>query len=180
MNYASAVWEFSELNDPQVFQNRVQRYFLGVNKFTPTATTRIEFNWLDPKYQRWVEILRYKHRLAKMKDTRLPVRVYKWDKSLRVEAWSNQVAYILSYCNMEDCMNLHTTCDLDVAKARLLKLNQNQWWIDSSISGTPIHPGPLCFIFTSPCPVSSHSDSHSLACPPPGRKITVLHIVVAL
>ena len=80
MNYARAVWGFGEMNDPQVFQNRIQRYFLGMNKFTPMAATRIEFNWLDPRYQRWVEMLRYKNRLAEMNRNRLPVKVFMWDR----------------------------------------------------------------------------------------------------
>ena len=43
MNYGAAVWGFNEQNDPQVSQNWIQRFYLGVNKYTPTTATRIEF-----------------------------------------------------------------------------------------------------------------------------------------
>ena len=33
---------------------------------------------------------------------------------------------------MEECMDVNTTCDLDVATARLLRLNQNKWWLEAS------------------------------------------------
>ncbi len=33
---------------------------------------------------------------------------------------------------MEEGMNFDHMCDRDVAKARLLRLNQNQWWVEAS------------------------------------------------
>ena len=76
MNYGAAVWGYAEQNDPQVLHNRIQRYYLGVNKYTPTAATRIKFDWLDPKYQSWIDMIRYWNRLLKMKDDRIPVKIY--------------------------------------------------------------------------------------------------------
>ena len=81
MNYGSAVWGFKEARESQVLQNRVGHFYFGVNKFTPVATTSLELDWLDPKFTRWLEILRYKNQLLKMKDTHLPVKVYKWENS---------------------------------------------------------------------------------------------------
>ena len=46
-NYGSAICGFKESHDAQVLQNRVARYYLGVNKFTPVAATSIELDWLD-------------------------------------------------------------------------------------------------------------------------------------
>ena len=93
---------------------------------------RIEFDWLDPKYQIWVEIIQYKNCLANMKPSCLPVKVYAWDRLLRVEGCHSQVQHILFYSNMEECIDSAVTCDLDVLKARLLKLNRNKWWIEVS------------------------------------------------
>ena len=36
MNYAAGVWGYTELNEPQALLNRILRFYLGVNKFTPT------------------------------------------------------------------------------------------------------------------------------------------------
>ena len=53
MNYAAGVWGFEEFTEPQVLQNCIPRFYLGVSKFTPNAATKIEMDWLDPRYQRW-------------------------------------------------------------------------------------------------------------------------------
>ncbi len=79
-NCGCAVWGFHEANDPQVLQNRVCRYYLGVHKFTLVAATQIIMDWPDMKTLRWVEILRYKNRLCDMNPDRLPVKLYKLEK----------------------------------------------------------------------------------------------------
>ena len=132
MNYAAAVWGYCEQNDPQVLHNRIQRYYLGVNKYTPTAATRIEFDWLDPKYQRWMDMVRYWNRLLKMKADRIPVKVYKWDLSLKQNCWVSQVKQILQYCDMYECMRQNIPCDLEVLEARLKVLNRNKWWLEAN------------------------------------------------
>ncbi len=72
MNYSSAIWGFAEQHKPQVLQNRVSRFQLGVNRYTAVAATSTEMDWLDPRFQRWLEILQYKKRLSKMDKDRLP------------------------------------------------------------------------------------------------------------
>ena len=57
-------------------------------------------------------MLRYKNRLAKMDEDRLPVRVYKWMKSLKVDGWAKNVNFILEHANMSDCSELENSCDL--------------------------------------------------------------------
>ena len=47
MNYASACWGYAEQSESQVLVNRIQRFYLGVNIFTPNAVVHIEFDWLD-------------------------------------------------------------------------------------------------------------------------------------
>ena len=48
-NDGAAVWGFYEANEPQVLQNRVCRYYLGVHKFTPVTATQILLDWPDMK-----------------------------------------------------------------------------------------------------------------------------------
>ena len=82
VHYGAAIWGFAEANDPQVLQNRVSRFYLGVHKFTPVAATQIIMDWLDMKYLRWCEIVRYRNRLNEMDSDHLPVKLYKLEKSL--------------------------------------------------------------------------------------------------
>ena len=131
MNYSSAVWGYKEFHDAQVLKNRVGRFYLGVNKFTPVAATSLELDWLDPKFVRWLEILRYKNRLAKMEPNRLPVKVYKWEESLNIMGWVKDLKHILEYCNMSECSEMTATCDLDVAEARLKRINRDKWWLEA-------------------------------------------------
>ena len=95
MNYGSAVWGFKEVREAQVLQNRVGHFYLGVNKFTPVVATSLELDWLDPKFTRWLDILRYKNCLVKMKATRLPVKVYNWENSLKIKGWVLDLKHIL-------------------------------------------------------------------------------------
>ena len=132
MNYAAAVWGYAEQNEPHVLQNCVQRYYLGVNKYTPKFATRLEFEWLDPKFQRWIEIARYWNHLVDMKKDRLPVKVLNWDKSLGLNTWYSQLKHILHYSNMDECLHTCSKCDLEVLKARLTVLNKYQWWLEAN------------------------------------------------
>ncbi len=40
------------------------------------------------------------------------------------------VRFILNYCNMSEYGDLSTTCDLDVAEARLKRVNRDKWWLE--------------------------------------------------
>ena len=131
-NYGAGVCGFQEANDPQVMQNRVCHYYLGVHKFTPVAATKIIMDWPDMKSLRWVEILRYRNRLSEMDSQKLPVKLYHLEKSLKIKGWVQNVESILQYCNMSKCFPLDARCDLDVAQARLHKLNREKWWVEAS------------------------------------------------
>ena len=101
LNYGSAVWGFSDFSCTQVLQNRVKRFYMGVNGFAPNSRISIEFDWLDCKNSRWLEMLRYMNWLAKMKEHRWPHIVHKWDLSLRTDGWADQVSHILQYLSLD-------------------------------------------------------------------------------
>ena len=44
MNYAAGVWGYIEQNEPQVLLNRILRFYLGVNKFTPIQ--QLSWKWI--------------------------------------------------------------------------------------------------------------------------------------
>ena len=55
LNYASGVWGYQEQAEPQILQNRICRFYLGVNTFTPNAmsisslVTALGVNLFTPK-----------------------------------------------------------------------------------------------------------------------------------
>ena len=129
--YGSAVWGFQEQHEPQILQNRVGRFFLGVNKFTPVAATSIELDWMNPRFSRWIEMVRYRNRLVNMDPCRLPVRIYNWEKSLNHKGWVKDVQFIMQYCNLEYDVELTNECDLDMLSTKLLKMNRDKWWVEA-------------------------------------------------
>ena len=81
MNYSSGVWGYDNYTKPQVLQNRLFRFCLGVNRFAPVAATKIDMDWLDCRDARWLEMLRLFNRINIMPDDRLPKIIYKWDRN---------------------------------------------------------------------------------------------------
>ena len=105
---------------------------MGCHKFAPTPAVQIETDWLCTKFQRWVEMVRFRNRLASMEETRLPRIIYDWDKSLKTNAWASSVDLILQYVNMLNEGEELVHVDLDAVKARLIRLNREKWWISVS------------------------------------------------
>ena len=72
VNYGAGVWGFDLFTAPQVLQNRIKRYYLGVHRYSANASTSMEMNILSIRYSRWLEVLRYFNRLMTLDDHRLP------------------------------------------------------------------------------------------------------------
>ena len=105
LNYCSAVWGFNEQQAPQVLQNRIQRFFLGVNAFTPVSALHHEFDWLSVHSFRWIEMVRFFNRIIAMDDHRWPKIIHNWVKSLKTCGWADQVDHVLTYANMDVLVN---------------------------------------------------------------------------
>ncbi len=93
---------FGDFNCPQVLQNRIIRYYMGVHKFAPVPALHIEMDWLNMRSTRWLEMVRYPNRIASMNQDRLPRIIYDWDRSLKTDSWASSVDFILQYVNMLD------------------------------------------------------------------------------
>ncbi len=106
MNYGAGVRGFADQNKPQILQNRIIRYFLGVHKFAPLPAIYLEMDWMSTRFMRWIEIIRYRNRITAMNKDRLPRIVYEWDRSLNTEAWSKSADFILEYVNMFQAQSL--------------------------------------------------------------------------
>ena len=79
INYASGVWGFDYFNPPQVLQNRVMRFFLGIHKYAPNAATKIQMDRLGCREKRWLNMIRLYNRINVMPPSRLPKIIYDWD-----------------------------------------------------------------------------------------------------
>ena len=128
MSYAAGILGYKEQTELQILQKCVNRYYLGVDKFTPNAATKIDMEQMDVNFQRWITIVMFKSRLAKMDCTGLQVRVYQWKSPLKTDSWASDLSAIL---DMSDRDPLEISCDLDVMKARLQHLNRNMWWLEA-------------------------------------------------
>ena len=129
LGYGAEVWGYNEQSGPQVLSNRVKRFYLGVNSFTPVSATSLEFDWPDVKTYRWTSMIRYLNRLKDMTPDRWPKKILSWDLSLRTNGWSDQITSILNYVNMECDLTTDEHVDLAVCYSRVKNLiDKNGYW----------------------------------------------------
>ena len=131
MNYASGVWGFRHYDNPQVLQNRIMRFFLGVHRFAPIPAIRIELDWLECRESRWLNMLRLYNRINQMDDDRLPSIIYKWDKSLDLDTWYSEIRHIAAKLGLEANLEDGQTYDLTSAYNKLLKLSRQKWHLEA-------------------------------------------------
>ncbi len=79
IDFGAGIWGSSRDYDCiDSIQNRACRYFLGVNRYAPTAAVRGDMGWAVPAQRKWICVTRLYCRLAGLSDTRLNNRVFKW------------------------------------------------------------------------------------------------------
>ena len=132
LGYGTEVWGCNKQCAPQIVSNRVKRFYLGVNAFTPVSVTSLEFDWPDIETHRWLAMLRYLNRAKDMTTDRWPKKVLNWDLLLRADGWSDQVKAILNYMNVECDLNDDEHIDLEVCNSRIKRLNMQRWLFEAS------------------------------------------------
>ena len=132
MNYASGVWGFRHYDAPQVLQNRIMRFYLGVHKFAPVASTKIEMDWLECRESRWLNMLRLFNRISKMDEHRLPKIIYNWDKSLGLDTWVSEVRHIAAMLGLPANLNNGDEYDLSKCYNKLMVANRQKWHLETS------------------------------------------------
>ena len=126
-NYCTGVWGYKSFVAPQVLQNCVNRYYLGVHHYSANASTSMEMDIMSIQYSRWLELLRYFNRLMAMEDDRLPKMVLQWDIVNGSKGWINDVADIASELHLPP-PNVSLAYDLDTARANLHSKARQDWW----------------------------------------------------
>ena len=124
LNYSSRVWGYVKQPDHQVMQNRVKRFFFGMKHFALNAAVNLEFDWLDCKLLRSVEIVRLWNRIAKMHNNCWPEKVHRWDATIKSEGWFDQLKQVLAFENIECDFDNDDAVDLDALTIGLLRLNK--------------------------------------------------------
>ena len=124
INYASGVWGFDYFNPPQVLQNRVMRFFLGIHKFAPNAATKIEMDWLGCREKRWLNMIRLYNRINVMPLSRLPKIIYDWDVNSGASSWSSEVRHIIHKLNLDPDLEWGEIYDLTAVNNKLLEMSR--------------------------------------------------------
>ena len=132
MNYVSGVWGFAYFNTPQVLQNRIIRFYLGVHRYAPTAVIKIEMDWLECRGRRWLNILRLYNRINIMDRSRLPKIVYDWDVRSETNSWSSEVKQIAAKLGFDTELSWGETYDLTMVYNKLLKFNRSTWHLQTT------------------------------------------------
>ena len=75
MDYCSSVWGFKLYSKLDTFHNRINKFFLGVNKYTSTPVIHGDMGWDPPLIRRKVSMLTLWKRLICMDNTRLTKKI---------------------------------------------------------------------------------------------------------
>ena len=126
-NYAAGVWGFKDYPSPQVLQNRMGRFFLGVHRYAPLPATTTEMDWLSMRKLRWLDMLRLFNRIASMMPDRLPKRVLLWDYKMNAKGWLGDIKGICEEANIIPPENTMWIYDIDAVHRKLMLKEREEW-----------------------------------------------------
>lgn len=116
IRYGAAVWGHREYSEINAVHNRMCRYFLGVNKYSPNVAIQGDMGTRVPWQHQWLEIARQWCRICDMSDDRLNKQVYTWSLGVRGKNWFRRLNSILHECNMQQYLY-----DVNIDKKSFLK-----------------------------------------------------------
>ncbi len=129
-NYGAGVWGYHHYSAPQVLQHRINRYYLGVNRYAANAVTSIEMDVMDITHARWLELLRYFNRVLSLEPDRLPRIILEYDTAQGDRGWLNDISQITEKLHLPQPSH-RVLYDLDNAKKSLMHLSREGWWNDA-------------------------------------------------
>ena len=132
VNYGSAVWGFKDYPAPRVLQNRINRYYLGVHRFTPVAASSIEMDLPDYRYLRWLEMLRYFNRIQNLSEERLPRAMFEFECKHRGDGWLKDIVHITQVLKLDPPVD-GMIYDLTDVRNRIVKHVRQEWWSEVSL-----------------------------------------------
>ena len=126
-NYAAGVWGFKDYPAPQVLQNKIQRFFLGVHTYAPLPALHTEMDWLEMRSLRWLEMIRLFNRIVCMDSTRLPRRILEWDYRCRAKGWLSDLLSVCAEANVPIPDEIRFIYDIDPVRRKLIVKNRQEW-----------------------------------------------------
>ncbi len=126
-NYAAGVWGFKDYPTPQVLQNRITRFFLGVHRFAPVPATKLEMDWLDMKHHRWLDMMWLYNRICAMDRQKLPRIVLEWDYKSGAKGWLGDLLQLCNESNIPAPTELKYVYDLEPIQERFLRQCREEW-----------------------------------------------------
>ena len=128
LDYASGVWGNGKWKEFDAVQNKAARIFLGVHKFTATASIKGDIGW-NSCLLRWnCNHMRLWNRLISMNDDRLTKHVFLQDVALNSDNnWSGYCRSLFDQCN---CLNLYDSlspCCLSDCVNALERAESSNW-----------------------------------------------------
>ena len=107
------------------------RFYLGVHKFAPVSSTKIEMDWLECRESRWLDMLRLCNRINKMDENRLPNIIYRWDLSLGLCSWASEIKHIVATLGLPITLNANEEYDLNFCYNKLLTSSRLKWQLET-------------------------------------------------
>ena len=130
LDYSSGVWNNVKQNHSDIIQNKAIRYYMGVHNFTPVPAIQGDMGWLTCKYRKQLNMVRFWNRLIKMPDDRLTKQVFLSEYDSIYQNWTKSIKTILRNTDLIHYFNDKLIVNLDLAKQRLVEINENEWRID--------------------------------------------------
>ena len=81
ISYGAAVWGDREFSAINAVQNRAERFFMGIGRYTPNAAVNGDMGWERPSVKQWASVINNWYRVKKMDEQRLNKIIYKWAES---------------------------------------------------------------------------------------------------
>ena len=133
MEYGAGVWGFEHYAKPKSIYLRAMRVFLGVHKFAPILAMEGDLGWMQPRYRRWICMLRLWNRLVAMDPNRITYKIFVNDfymAQVDTENWCYKIWKILCEINQEQCFYNREPCDISLCKEKMLEKQEETWNVE--------------------------------------------------
>ena len=77
ISYAAGIWGYKQYSCINADQNRAQRYFLGVGRYTPNVAVHGDMGWHHPAVKQWKSVVNVWCRLEYMDPERLNAKIFR-------------------------------------------------------------------------------------------------------
>ncbi len=89
----------------EAVHNRMCRFYLGVNKYTPNAAVRGDMGLRVPWHHQHIELARQWSKLVNMSGNRINKVVFQWANNTNGKTWIKYFREFLHKCRLEKYIN---------------------------------------------------------------------------